>query len=58
MVSTSICRIDPATARVIESFEVPNEGISLIGLEVVENHIYVLGTDANGQGILYRLNRP
>ncbi len=58
MASRSVCRIDVTTGRVIESFEVPDQDISWTGLEPVGNDLYLIGSDANFQGVLYRLVRP
>jgi hypothetical protein len=59
LVSRSICRIDPETARVVESFELPDEDVSWTGLEVDDTHMYLIGTASPQQeGVLMRLEKP
>ncbi len=56
--SQTVVKIDPATAQVVESYELPDENVSWSGLEVEGGHIYMLGTDLAGEGVVVRLIRP
>lgn len=55
--SQAVVRIDPTTAKVIETFEVPDQSVSWNGLVVDGRHMYMLGTGDTG-GILMRLTIP
>ena len=56
--SQVVVKIDPATAEVLESYELPDENVSWNGLEVDGSHIYMLGLDLAGEGVIVRLNLP
>ncbi len=58
MASRSICRIDPVTGKVTKSFELPDEDINWTGLEPVGDDLYLIGSDANQQGVIYRVVLP
>ncbi len=54
--SQSVVRIDPLTGDVLQSFEVPDVDVSWSGIESVGGeHLYMLGTDLEGNGVLYKL---
>jgi hypothetical protein len=52
----TVVRIDPSSGAVLQSYEIPDVDVSWAGLEVVGGTIYMLGTDLEGNGVLYRLN--
>lgn len=58
MRSRSICRIDPSTRKVLESFELPDEDGNLYGLRFAGGYLYAIGVNAESQGVLYRLEQP
>jgi hypothetical protein len=56
--SQSLVRIDPATGKALESYEVPDDDVSWSGIELVGDTIYLLGTDLAGDGVIVRADRP
>lgn len=56
--SQTIVRLDPVTADVIESYDVPDPDVSWSGLEVVADIIYMLGTGLDGNGVIVELAVP
>lgn len=53
-----IVRIDPATGQVLESYEPPDRQVAWSGLEYAPDGMYLLGTDAQGKGVIIRAARP
>jgi len=53
----SIVRISVVTGQVIESFEVPDENVAWGGLVFDEAHMYLLGTDTAGEGVIVQVER-
>jgi hypothetical protein len=58
VVSQTVVRIDPATGKVLDSFEVPDEDTSWSGLVFAGSHMYLLGTNLAGEGVIYRVAHP
>lgn len=58
MASRSIARIDINTGDVVETFELPDEDIFWTGMAFDEDHMYLIGSNAGLEGVLYRVSRP
>lgn len=53
--SQSVVRIDLASGDVLQTFEIPDLDVSWSGLEVVSDTIYMLGTDLDGNGVIFEV---
>jgi len=53
-----VARIDLETGDVLETFEVPDEDVFWSGIEVVDGELYLLGANADREGVLTRLVLP
>jgi len=58
MASQSVVRVNAVTGEVLESFEVPDEAVVWSGLTFDPFHMYMLGTDPAGAGVIARIRRP
>lgn len=54
----TVVRIDPSTGKAKESYEVPDQDVSWAGLEIAPDGMYMLGTDAAGDGVIVHLMIP
>jgi hypothetical protein len=56
--SQSVVAIDPATAKVAQSWEIPDVDVSWSGLEFAGGSMYMIGTDLSGDGVMVRMAIP
>ena len=54
----SIVRIDTQTGDVVESYEVPDEDVTWSGLTFVGDHMYLLGSTQDREGVIYKVVKP
>ncbi len=56
--SQAIVHIDTTTGKVIETYNLPDEDVSYSGIVFDATYMYLLGTTLDGDGVLFRLNKP
>jgi hypothetical protein len=48
VLTASVVRIDATTGRILETFELPDEDVTWLGLTFVDDDLYLLGYEASG----------